>query len=100
CAASASENALAPCETGRVTPLAGLSRRGHARAVIDSSAWLMQSKPVDATTFGGNVAVTSGSINAIVGMRRREMIPVFAFNDVNVRSEEHTSELQSPDHLV
>ena len=45
----------------------------------------MQSKPVDATTFAGNVAVTSGSINATVGIRRREMIPVFAFNDVNVK---------------
>ena len=65
--ASMSENGFAPCDTGRSTPFAGLSRRGYARAVSDSSAWLMQSKPVAATAFCGSVAVTSGSISATSG---------------------------------
>ena len=39
----------------------------------------MQSKPVAATRLGGSVRVTSGSISAIVGMSRREMMPVLAF---------------------
>ena len=38
----------------------------------------MQSKPLAATTFGGSVAVTFGSISATVGIRRREMMPVLA----------------------
>src|SRR6266496_5956619 len=78
--ASMSENGLAPCDTGRLTPRAGLSRRGYARAVSDSSAWLMQSKPVAATAFFGSDAATVGSMSA--------------------RSEEHTSELQSRRDLV
>ena len=45
----------------------------------------MQSKPVAATTFDGSVLVTSGSMSAIVGIKRREMIPVFAFSDVSVK---------------
>ena len=49
-----------------------------ARAVSDSSAWLMQSKPLAATTLRGSVAVTVGSISAMVGIRRREMMPVLA----------------------
>ncbi len=52
-----------------------------------SSAWLMQSKPVAATIFAGSVFVTSGSISAMVGMRRREMIPVFAFIDCRLKME-------------
>ena len=55
--------------------------------MIDSSAWLMQSKPVDATTFAGSVRVTSGSTSAIVGISRREMMPVFALIDVSVKIE-------------
>ena len=85
CAASASENAFAPCDTGRCTPWAGFKRRGHTLAVIDSSAWLMQSNPVAATTLAGNDFVTSGSTSATVGIRRREMMPVFAFSDVSVK---------------
>ena len=79
--ASMSENGFAPCETGRAMPFAGLRRRGYARAVSDSSAWLMQSKPVAATALRGNVAVTAGSISATSGIRRREMMPVFAFSE-------------------
>ena len=45
----------------------------------------MQSKPVDATTFDGSVRVTSGSTSAIVGISRREMMPVFAFSDDSVK---------------
>ncbi len=76
--ASMSENGFAPCDTGRLTPRAGFNRRGYARAVSDSSAWLMQSKPVAATAFFGNDAATVGSISATSGISRREMMPVFA----------------------
>jgi hypothetical protein len=41
----------------------------------------MQSKPVAAIAIRGSVRVTSGSINATVGVSRREMMPVFAFID-------------------
>src|SRR5206468_3765317 len=82
--AKPSEKGFAPCDTGRLAPRAGLSRRGHARAVSDSSAWLMQSKPLAATTLRGNVAVTSGSISASVGIRRREMMPVLALISVRL----------------
>ena len=78
---------MAPCDTGRLAPRAGFSRRGHARAVSDSSAWLMQSKPLDATTFRGKVAVTFGSISATVGIRRREMMPVLALISVRLKIE-------------
>jgi hypothetical protein len=63
----------------------GLSRRGNARAVSDSSAWLMQSKPVAAIAAGGSECVTSGSISAIVGISRREMMPVFAFSALSAK---------------
>ena len=45
----------------------------------------MQSKPLAATTLRGNVAVTSGSINATVGINRREMIPVLALISVRLK---------------
>src|SRR5207249_12111939 len=64
--------------TGRLMPWAGFEGGGHTRGVIDSSAWVMQSKPVAATMFLGSDRVTSGSISAMVGMRRREMMPVLA----------------------
>ena len=41
----------------------------------------MQSKPVAATALRGSVAATVGSISATSGMSRREMMPVFAFNE-------------------
>ena len=87
CVASRSENGFAPCDTGRPTPFAGLSRRGHARAVSASSAWLMQSKPVEATMAAGSERVTSGSISATVGVSRREMMPVFALSAVSLKIE-------------
>src|SRR4051812_527390 len=80
-----SENGFAPCDTGRPTPLAGFSRRGQGRAVIDSRAWLMQSKPLAATALRGSVAVTFGSTSAIVGISRREMMPVFALMSCNAK---------------
>ena len=80
-----SEKGFAPCDTGRVAPRAGLRRRGQGRAVSDSSAWLMQSKPLAATTLRGKVAVTSGSISATVGISRREMIPVLALMSVRLK---------------
>src|SRR5205814_7321212 len=83
--ASASENGLAPCDTGRLTPRAGLRRLGHGRAVNDSSAWLMQSNPLAAMTLAGSVNVTAGSIRATVGINRREMIPVLALMSVRLK---------------
>ncbi len=38
----------------------------------------MQSNPLAATALRGRLAVTSGSMSAIVGISRREMMPVFA----------------------
>ena len=55
--------------------------------MIDSSAWLMQSNPVAATTFAGSVRVTSGSTSATSGISRREMMPVFALSAVSVKIE-------------
>jgi hypothetical protein len=40
----------------------------------------MQSKPVAAIANFGSVAVTVGSISAMSGINRREMMPVFAFS--------------------
>ena len=45
----------------------------------------MQSKPVAAIAVGGSECVTSGSISAIVGISRREMMPVFAFSDCSAK---------------
>ena len=45
----------------------------------------MQSKPVAATILLGNVLVTSGSTSAMLGMSRREMIPVLAFIDCRLK---------------
>ena len=39
----------------------------------------MQSNPVAATAFLGSDVVTVGSISAMSGIKRREMMPVFAF---------------------
>src|SRR5271166_4609450 len=80
-----SENGLAPCDSGRPSPRARLNRRGQGRAVSDSKAWLMQSKPLAATTLRGSVAVTLGSTRATVGTRRREMMPVLALIDVRLK---------------
>ena len=74
-----------PATPAGSTPCAGLSRRGYARAVSDSSAWLMQSKPVAATTFAAASRVTSGSISATSGIRRREMMPVLALSARRVK---------------
>ena len=45
----------------------------------------MQSKPLAATTLPGNVDVTVGSIKAIVGIIRLEMIPVLALMSVRLK---------------
>ena len=45
----------------------------------------MQSKPVAATTFFGKVSVTVASTNATVGIKRREMMPVFALISVRLK---------------
>jgi hypothetical protein len=45
----------------------------------------MQSKPVAAIAAAGSDAVTSGSISAIVGISRRETMPVFALSEVNAK---------------
>src|SRR5215468_3865573 len=45
----------------------------------------MQSNPVAATMFPGSDRVTSGSTSATVGIRRREMMPVFALSELSVK---------------
>ena len=45
----------------------------------------MQSKPLATTTLRGSVAVTVGSISAMVGINRREMMPVLALMSVRLK---------------
>jgi len=45
----------------------------------------MQSKPLAATTLRGKLSATFGSINATVGMSRREMMPVLALMSVRLK---------------
>src|SRR5947208_11810587 len=60
-------------------------------------------RPPRSTLFPYTTLFRSKECNSIFAVRRQERQSVVEVNSANVgrvRSEEHTSELQSPDHLV